>query len=321
MKNLIRLFFVFAAVLTLLSFFPATTTASVLRPDLKVLTPELKVEIGNFGSKTDFESGYKEGEGVEQCPYGEGQCIEVGWLGQYINAIFRYGVGLAAILTVVMIMVGGFIWLTSGGSPDKVGRAKEYITSSIVGLLLALFSYVILYTINPRLVANEPLVIKNVKPIISSCCLQKDGTTYQYEYVPVSGLCQSGLEPSDDQSLCAQCCCVTQGLERGCKPSKCEGACFREGRFYESKSCESLGVTIKEVECPEAPIVSTPEGECCCIQGDPSNPLVRGCTLKGDNCNDTTCSASYPGRSVYPRTCGFYESQALDVEGDCEIKF
>jgi len=79
------------------------------------------------------------------------------WISDYISALYQYSVGIAAILAMVMIMVGGFLWLTSAGSPDRVGKAKEFITSAIMGLALALFSFVILYTINPRLVGLQGL--------------------------------------------------------------------------------------------------------------------------------------------------------------------
>jgi len=86
---------------------------------------------------------------------GDSQCI--GWIGDYVSALYKYGVGVAAVLAAVMIMVGGFIWLMSAGSPDKVGKAKDFIFSALSGLFLALFSFIILATINPELVKFSPL--------------------------------------------------------------------------------------------------------------------------------------------------------------------
>ncbi|MFA6322609.1 MAG: pilin [Candidatus Buchananbacteria bacterium] len=93
-----------------------------------------------------------------------GQSCSIPWLGQYIGVVFQYIVGLAAFLAAVMIMIGGFLWLTSAGNPSRVTQGKEYITGALVGLLLALFSYIILYTINPSLVSLKPLQILSVKP-------------------------------------------------------------------------------------------------------------------------------------------------------------
>jgi len=87
-------------------------------------------------------------------PNCSGDSCNLGWISKYIAMIYKFGVGLAIMLAVVMIMVGGFIWLMSAGSPDKVGKAKEFITSAMTGLLLALFSFLILQTVNPELISG-----------------------------------------------------------------------------------------------------------------------------------------------------------------------
>ncbi len=116
--------------------------------------PEIQIEIGGF-SKEDFsdQRSYACGKGSSET------CIEINWIAKYISVVYQYGIGIAAILAVVMVMVGGFIWLASAGSPDKITKAKEFIISAITGLLLALFSFIILSAINPNLVSFQPLSI------------------------------------------------------------------------------------------------------------------------------------------------------------------
>ena len=120
------------------------------RPDFYETGPRLQVSLGSYDISFSPAT----------CPSGQGKCT-INWIGEYIGALYRYGVGLAVILAVIMIMLGGFMWLMSAGSPDKVGRAKEYITGALTGMFLALFSFLILYTINPRLVSLEGLSIPN----------------------------------------------------------------------------------------------------------------------------------------------------------------
>lgn len=48
--------------------------------------------------------------------------------------IFSYIVGVAAI---IMIIVGGFKYITSGGDSNKVGSAKSTITYALIGLIVA----------------------------------------------------------------------------------------------------------------------------------------------------------------------------------------
>jgi hypothetical protein len=82
----------------------------------------------------------------------------------YIKAIYNYGVGIVGILAAVGIMVGGFIWLTAGGNASKVGEAQAWIGSSISGLALVMFAYLILNTINPALVNFKISTVKQVAP-------------------------------------------------------------------------------------------------------------------------------------------------------------
>ena len=85
-------------------------------------------------------------------------------IGTYISAVYKFFVGALAIIAVVMIMIGGFQWLMAAGSAEKVSQAKETIFGAIIGLVLALTSYLLLYTINPNLVQFKTLIVTYVTP-------------------------------------------------------------------------------------------------------------------------------------------------------------
>ena len=73
-------------------------------------------------------------------------------LGEYIRKVYNYGVGITAILATVVLMIGGFQWIIAGGSGEKIGEAKAWITAALSGLVLALTSYMILGLVNPALI-------------------------------------------------------------------------------------------------------------------------------------------------------------------------
>jgi hypothetical protein len=54
-----------------------------------------------------------------------------------------YGVGLSIIggVSVLFIIYGGYIVLTSQGSPSQLEKGRSYIFYAIAGLLLAIFGY------------------------------------------------------------------------------------------------------------------------------------------------------------------------------------
>jgi|AntRauTorckE6833_2_1112554.scaffolds.fasta_scaffold33543_3 cytochrome bd-type quinol oxidase subunit 2 len=47
------------------------------------------------------------------------------------------------IISVIMIIVSGIMYVTSAGSPDKVKKAKDTLTYSVIGLAVALLAYAI----------------------------------------------------------------------------------------------------------------------------------------------------------------------------------
>jgi hypothetical protein len=129
------------------------------------IVPTVQIHLGGFSGWTGENAGWQSGSNY--CPNGTAngvQCLQISWIGQYISVLYNYGIGLAAALAIVMIMVGGLVWLLSAGSPDKVGKAKEFIASALSGLLLALFAVMILTTINPNLVNLKGITVTGVNP-------------------------------------------------------------------------------------------------------------------------------------------------------------
>ena len=58
-----------------------------------------------------------------------------------IARIIRVAMGLLGIIAVVIILIGGFTWMTAGGNDEKVGEAKKWIFSGIIGLAIILSAY------------------------------------------------------------------------------------------------------------------------------------------------------------------------------------
>ncbi len=54
-----------------------------------------------------------------------------------INLVLSF-LGLVA---VVIILVGGFKWMTAGGNEEKVGAAKKLLVGGLVGLIIVLLAW------------------------------------------------------------------------------------------------------------------------------------------------------------------------------------
>ena len=68
----------------------------------------------------------------------------------FLNAAFKLGLAAAATLAVVMITIGGLQYMTTDSIYNKT-EGKEKIQDAIIGLLIALLIWLILFTINPNL--------------------------------------------------------------------------------------------------------------------------------------------------------------------------
>ena len=73
-------------------------------------------------------------------------------LEEYLTWAFRFVLALAGFLAVMMIVIGGVEYIISGANESMRGEAKKRIENAIWGLVMALVSYLVLYTINPSLV-------------------------------------------------------------------------------------------------------------------------------------------------------------------------
>lgn len=102
--------------------------------------------------------------------------IEVYWLAKYIKALYEYGIYLVGVLALIMIMIGGLLWVAAGGSPERITLARNIIGGAISGLILGLCSYLLLLTINPALVEFRPIeltIIKGLSQASEICTLEK----------------------------------------------------------------------------------------------------------------------------------------------------
>lgn len=100
-------------------------------------------------------------------------------IGMYVQEAYKFGFVMAIALAILMIIIGGFLWIL-GGAADTIGTAKDMIIQAIIGLVILSSAYLLLNTINPRLVSLDIPQIPVVRPLTvatkSSCDRTTDGT-------------------------------------------------------------------------------------------------------------------------------------------------
>ncbi|MFH2136325.1 MAG: pilin [Patescibacteria group bacterium] len=120
------------------------------------ITPRLEIPLPTLPSLSGFMDVTIQGDAPNRY-------LLIPWLGQYIAAIYKYAIGIVGILSGIMIVIGGLLWLTAGGAADRVSTAKSYIESSLVGLVIALTSFLLLYAINPKLTEFDSLRVNYIE--------------------------------------------------------------------------------------------------------------------------------------------------------------
>ncbi len=94
----------------------------------------------------------------------------------YVSDLLKIGIGLAGVLAVLMIVLGGIGYISGASNPSARSEAKKKITNAIFGLILASASWLILYTINPNLL-KKTLLVKSATTIEQSTSSSNSGVS------------------------------------------------------------------------------------------------------------------------------------------------
>ena len=101
-----------------------------------VLTPAIalgasSIDPSDLLEETGEEAGFESS--------GSGQQQLTSMVGLIINVLLS----LLGIIFLVLIIYGGFLWMTSSGNEEQVKKAKTIIRDAIIGLIILLAAYAI----------------------------------------------------------------------------------------------------------------------------------------------------------------------------------
>ncbi|OGG11246.1 hypothetical protein A2Z00_01210 [Candidatus Gottesmanbacteria bacterium RBG_13_45_10] len=87
-------------------------------------------------------------------PAGFEDVASIGSLETLFKNVVQAVVALSGVALFVMLVVGGFSFLLSGGDPKKLEQARGTITNAIIGLVIIISAYLILRIIQAITGAN-----------------------------------------------------------------------------------------------------------------------------------------------------------------------
>ena len=233
-----------------------------------------------FGEETAATTTFQT---LSQIPGVAGSTVSIG---TYVNALFRIAIGLGAVIAVLMIVIGGFEYLSTDMFQRK-SAGKERIQNSLLGLGLLLVSTLLLQTINPKLLdlsfqplkaeitftsLNAPGVYTSTQTCIST---EKYNHRAGYHQPATSGECFSTAEE----------CAASETALRDAQGS---------GNF-DRISCTPRQVTVEFDGCSNC----VPAGQICpAFNGNPCRGGQRACLLSGTLAGPVAAAGSATGRRI-----------------------
>lgn len=120
----------------------ATTALTIMAPGLFSGSVVYAATCSNIANKVASGAGTAAG-GTIDCNSGTGVGgTDIATLAQKVVNIFSIIVGAVAIL---MIIYGGFRYITSGGESGRVGNAKNTLIYAIIGLIIVALAQLIVH--------------------------------------------------------------------------------------------------------------------------------------------------------------------------------
>jgi hypothetical protein len=185
-------------------------------------------------------------------------------LAQYIGIIYNFLLSMVGMVAAVMMVIGGFQYLTSAGDPGRIGAAKSRMANALIGMVLALGAYTILNTINPQLLR---LKLPDMRPV----------TTVLFT-LPWCEDLQTGATPVGDSTDCGAVGKYTQG-------NTSDAPCIYAGK------CRAERVSEEVVDVGETPDSDENDGMWrTCVQVQNVQPdVVKAAIAKDKNAKFAQC--------------------------------
>ena len=123
-------------------------TLSILMGAIFLLTMAPVVNAAFPGEPIVPAGCLKEGAPADQC--GLKEMVDVA-----VN-ISKLILGLLGSVTLLFFIYGGFVWITAAGNTQRIEQGKKVLEGALVGLIIVLSSWLIIYFITAALTGTPP---------------------------------------------------------------------------------------------------------------------------------------------------------------------
>ncbi|MBD3248395.1 hypothetical protein GF382_03870 [Candidatus Falkowbacteria bacterium] len=71
----------------------------------------------------------------------------IGFMSPLFNNLISALLGFLGLVFILLMIYGGYLWMSDTGNEEQVKKAKDLITAAIIGLVIVLASYAISYLV------------------------------------------------------------------------------------------------------------------------------------------------------------------------------
>lgn len=169
---------------------------------------------------------------------------------EFLGWLFFAAMAITAVLALTMIVVAGVQYIAGGMASSQLSKAKQRMQNSFLGLVLALASILILFTINPNLTQLQlpelPISQELQENWIEMCKESRDGRQVGTDCGDSSPACQDLCKDTFEDDACqrAQCLWAVQVVNRF-EPicTSVDGTKLGENQGFDKVACLGVDVT------------------------------------------------------------------------------
>jgi hypothetical protein len=172
----------------------------------------------------------------QDCLSGNAEKCDLVDMVQLFANLYAFGVKYLGALALLLFVVGGIMFMTSGGNQERVTRARSILVGTSIGLAIVLGSYVIVINIQKLIGTKSAYQLDpNSSTTVAECVNKPDGTTCSgvsgNVYVCIGNLCQNGENGNatittcvnNRSGVCINNCNTTNCNPGTCIPNYCDG--------------------------------------------------------------------------------------------------
>jgi len=217
---------------------------------------------------------------------------------EYINAVYTWLLPAAALIAVVMMMIGGLQYVLARGKSKYVDAAKTRITNAITGMVILLSIFVILNLIDSQLTVFESLKTPLIKEVVvldsTSSCEQLEDYGYKIDH-------PNGTECGDKGTI---------DLENSVLKNNAIGS-WKDGEECDYYSCPLDGFAcLSDGTCVACGEIPTPSSETCSwfeeLRGGRDGKLFTFCRYDATSNSCMGVTATTEASSFYCPTMQTY---------------